>query len=58
VQPIQNGRRERSVEKGLIMGKRGLPKKPLTVQSDLGRIDRHITPFSVPGACVTSRLST
>jgi integrase len=34
-----------AIERGLIMGKRGLPKKPLTVQSDLGRIDRHIIPL-------------
>ena len=34
-----------AVAKGLIMGKRGLPKKPLTIASDLGRIDRHIIPL-------------
>ncbi len=34
-----------AIGQGLIMGKRGLPKKPLTVQSDLGRIDRHIVPL-------------
>lgn len=34
-----------AVAKGLIMGKRGLPKKPLTIASDLGRIDRHIVPL-------------
>ena len=34
-----------AIERGLIMGKRGLPKKPLTVQSDLGGIDRHIIPL-------------
>lgn len=31
--------------KGLIMGKGGQPKKPLTIQSDLGRIDGHIVPL-------------
>ncbi len=30
---------------GEIMGKRGQPKRPLTVQSDMGRIDRHIVPL-------------
>jgi len=34
-----------AVEKGLIFGKRGLPKKTLTILSDLGRIDRHIIPL-------------
>jgi integrase len=34
-----------AVDKGLIMGKRGLPKKPLTMASDLARIDRHIVPL-------------
>ena len=34
-----------AIERGLVMGKRGLPKKPLTVQTDLGRIDRHIIPL-------------
>ena len=34
-----------AIAQGLIMGKRGLPKKPLTVMSDLGRIDRHIVPL-------------
>lgn len=37
-----------AIENGLIMGKRGLPKKPLTVLSDLGRIDRHIIPLLGP----------
>ena len=39
------GRYKEAVDKGLIMGKRGLPKKPLTMASDLGRIDRHIIPL-------------
>jgi integrase len=34
-----------ALEKGLIFGKRGLPKKTLTILSDLGRIDRHIIPL-------------
>ena len=34
-----------AIERGLVMGKRGLPKRPLTVQTDLGRIDRHIIPL-------------
>jgi hypothetical protein len=34
-----------AVAMGLILGKRGLPKKTLTIQSDLGRIDRHIIPL-------------
>jgi integrase len=34
-----------AISQGLIMGKRGLPKKRLTVLSDLGRIDRHIIPL-------------
>jgi integrase len=33
-----------AVQRGLIMGKKGLPKKPLTMLSDTGRIDRHIVP--------------
>ena len=39
------GRYKDALDKGLIMGKRGLPKKPLTMASDLGRIDRHIIPL-------------
>lgn len=30
---------------GTVMGKRGLPKKPLTIQSDVGRINGHIIPL-------------
>lgn len=33
------------LEKGLILGKGGRPKKPGTVISDLGRINRHIIPL-------------
>jgi integrase len=32
-------------DRGLIMGKGGRPKKPLTLYSDKGRIDRHIVPL-------------
>ncbi|HET6607446.1 MAG TPA: Arm DNA-binding domain-containing protein, partial [Rhodopila sp.] len=34
-----------AVGAGTVMGKRGLPKKPLTVQSDIGRINGHIIPL-------------
>jgi integrase len=34
-----------AVEAGTVMGKRGLPKKPLTIRSDIGRIDGHIRPL-------------
>lgn len=44
VQDLCN-RYKAAVAKGLIMGKRGLPKKALTIASDLGRIDRHIIPL-------------
>lgn len=30
---------------GLILGKRGRPKKPTTIATDLGRIERHIVPL-------------
>jgi integrase len=33
------------LEKGLILGKRGRPKKPTTIASDLGRIKHHIIPL-------------
>jgi len=35
----------KATEKGLILGKRKLPKKPSTVYSDKGRIERHILPL-------------
>ncbi len=34
-----------AIEKGLILGKRGLPKKASTLVSDRGRIARHILPL-------------
>jgi integrase len=34
-----------AVEAGTVMGKRGLPKKLLTIQSDIGRINGHIRPL-------------
>ena len=34
-----------AAEKGLIMGKGGRPKKPSTLYSDRGRIERHIRPL-------------
>lgn len=34
-----------AAEKGLIMGKRGRPKKQLTLYTDRGRIERHIVPL-------------
>jgi integrase len=34
-----------AVEARTVMGKRGLPKKPLTVRSDIGRINGHIRPL-------------
>jgi integrase len=34
-----------AAERGLIMGKRGLPKKPSTLVTDRSRIDRHIKPL-------------
>ncbi len=33
------------LQKGLIIGKRGHPKRPLTIQCDIGRIDRHLVPL-------------
>jgi integrase len=33
------------LEAGLILGKRGRPKKPTTVATDTGRINRHIIPL-------------
>jgi integrase len=38
-------RYRKAAEAGLILGKRGGPKKPLTLASDFGRIDRHIIPL-------------
>jgi integrase len=34
-----------AAEKGLILGKRGQPKKPSTLATDRGRIERHIIPL-------------
>jgi integrase len=34
-----------AAEKGLIFGKRKLPKKPYTISQDRARIDRHIVPL-------------
>jgi len=34
-----------AAEKGLILGKRGLPKKATTLETDIGRINRHIIPL-------------
>lgn len=34
-----------AAEKGLIFGKKGLPKKPSTLATDRGRITRHIVPL-------------
>jgi integrase len=34
-----------ALDRELVLGKRGTPKKPLTIRSDLGRIDRHIVPL-------------
>jgi hypothetical protein len=34
-----------ATEKGLILGKRGLPKKASTLATDRGRIERHILPL-------------
>lgn len=34
-----------AAEKGLILGKRGLPKKTTTLETDIGRITRHIIPL-------------
>jgi integrase len=34
-----------AAEKGLILGRRGLPKKPSTLYGDRGRIARHILPL-------------
>ncbi|MDI3307692.1 MAG: site-specific integrase [Acetobacteraceae bacterium] len=34
-----------AAEQGLVMGKKGRPKKPLTLYSDKGRIERHIIPL-------------
>lgn len=34
-----------AADKGLLLGKRGLPKKPSTLATDRGRIDRHILPL-------------
>ncbi|WP_428492539.1 tyrosine-type recombinase/integrase [Rhodopila sp.] len=34
-----------AVEAGTVMGKRGLPKKTLTIRSDIGRINGHIRPL-------------
>lgn len=30
---------------GLVLGKRGRPKKPTTISTDVGRIERHIVPL-------------
>jgi integrase len=34
-----------TAEKGLVLGKRGQPKKPSTLYTDRGRIERHILPL-------------
>jgi integrase len=34
-----------AAEKGLILGKRGMPKKATTLETDIGRINRHIIPL-------------
>jgi len=34
-----------AIDKGLVLGKRGLPKKASTVATDRGRIERHILPL-------------
>ena len=33
------------LKNGLVLGKRGRPKKPTTISTDVGRIERHIVPL-------------